>query len=59
MKWELRYVDKIKESKVLESKYLDECDCDPDIKFLKYLQLYFTFTKEFKDKNYNEVLWID
>lgn len=59
MPWELGYMDGLKGSKVAVFPLLKGQENDEDIELPKYLELYFSCSKEPENKTFTEVLWIN
>lgn len=59
MPWELGYMDGLKKSKVAVFPLLNDYEEDNDLELPKYLELYFTCSKERTNISSKEVLWIN
>lgn len=59
MPWELGYMDGLKKSKVAVFPLLEDYEDDSDLELPKYLELYYTCSKETENRTHNEVLWIN
>jgi hypothetical protein len=59
MPWELGYMDGLKKSKVAVFPLLEDYEDDTDIELPKYLELYFTCSKEITNTSRREILWIN
>lgn len=60
MPWELGYMDGLKKGKVAVFPLLEDDDeNDTDIELPKYLELYFTCSKEPENRTYDEILWVN
>lgn len=59
MPWELGYMDGLKKSKVAVFPLLEDYEDDTDIELPKYLELYYTCSKEITNTSSREILWIN
>ena len=59
MPWELGFMDGLKKSKVAVFPLLEDYEDDSDLELPKYLELYFTCSKEMGNITRKEVLWIN
>jgi len=59
MPWELGFMDGLKKSKVAVFPLLEDSEDDDDIVLPKYLELYFSCSKEITNTTKKEKLWIN